>query len=562
MFALRLFCGEYQDAILIKTDRILTATRDLINLKIDRINREYISTLQNKKGATRNPVLESLEIIAKCFYKNPEVEHNELVDLISPAINSYLNGSEIDFLIDYLANNAFLIKSERVDEDAVLKKKKYYYNITYQSLIEHIISESIYHEIKVGSLDQIPKILHETMIQPLDFSSKAESFNPFEIMPNQKIIQNIINNLLIETDKLIGEDNFLSEGFDEWEIKMLQLTALSNAPNSLAKKYKSKVDKLFHSGFANLSYVLEYLILPSSYSAESFFGAEYLHETLTNLPSVFERDKTWSGLDMYELGKLDKLERFRYPNETTEVVFKELGIGKPILFKWSLHNERPLVFAWGLSTINQELRNNLRVALTGWAIKNPSEFLFLLKKIFGCNDPQIQEDLASIMLGVASRLKDKGKIKELAIWSIQNIFNHLEIHRNILVRQGFRAIVERAFQFGVVSNNEVEKCRPKPMQTITLLPLEPNLVSTGQGECYPIVHDLAWYVIGKSYDDFLEYPDSMHGGLKDNDCPEAKNLLNQYRVAYNDQELFASNWGMSAGIAYIKGLGLTRTEGN
>jgi hypothetical protein len=165
-------------------------------------------------------------------------------------------------------------------------------------------------------------------------------------------------------------------------------------------------------------------------------------------------------------------------------------------------------------------------------------------------------------LGVASRLKDKQAIKEFALWSVENIFNHLDIYRNIIVRQGFRAIVERAFQYGEISIDEVEKCRPKPMQTIFLLPLEINLTSTGQGECYPIVHDLAWYVIKKAFDDFLEYPSAFGDGVKDNDSNEAKALLNEYRAAYDDKKIFASQWAMAAGIAYIKSLGFTRNEGN
>lgn len=560
LLALRLFCEEYKNKSINETDKIVTATRGLINLKIERLNAEFISKLKGKKGATRNPIMDSLEIIATFFYKNQEVEHNQLVDLISPVLKNYLDGSEIDALIDYLADNAFIIRFERTHDDGVLIKRKHYYSITYQSLIEHIISERIYFDIKSGSLNRIPQFLHEVMMRPLDFNLK-DPLSPSEISPNEKIVQNIINNLLLESGKLIGEDNFLTEGFDEREIKKHQLTALSKAPVSVAKTFEAKIDELFKGGYTNLSYVLEYLILPSSYSSDSLFGAEYLHRTLMNL-SVFERDKIWSGLDMYELGKVSELERHRYQYESSNIVFRELGVGKPILFEWNLHNERPLVFAWGLSTIDQELRNDLRVSLTGWAIKNSSEFLLLLKKIFTCNDPQIQEDLASITLGVASRLKDQERIKEFAMWAVENVFNHLDIHRNIIVRQGFRAIVERAFQYGVISSDEVEKCRPKPMQAITLLPLETNLTITDQGECYPIVHDLAWYVIKKAYEDFLEDPSASGDGLKDNDCPEAKALLNEYRLAYNDDNLFASNWAMAAAIAYMRGLGLTRTEGN
>lgn len=547
LFALRLFCNKYQCRTLSETDKIVTATRDLINLKIERMNTEYISSLQKKIDGTRNPILDSLDVISTYFYKNHEIEHNQLSKLIASKTNSYLMTSEINSLIDYFAKNAFLIKSQRIDKSEVLYKKKYYYNITYQSLIEYIISERIYCNIRDGSITRIPQFLHQAIMQPLDFYVSDH----FDIAPNQKIIQNIVNNLLLETGKLIGDDDFLIEGFDEWDIKQLQLTAISNAPTSIAINYKAKINKLFHSGYKNLFYVLQYLILPSSYSSDTVFGAEYLHQTLMKL-SVFERDKIWSGLDKHEMKKLG-LANYHYQYKTNKVIFRELGV-EPILYKSSLHNERPLVFAWELSTIDQELRNDLRVSLTDWAIKCPSEFLLLLKKMSKCNDPQIQEDLASIMLGVASRLKDKMKIKELALWSIENIFNHLDIHRNIIVRYGFRAIVERAFQHGVISNDEVEKSRPKPMKSFSFLPLERNLTITVEGECYPIVHDLAWYVIKDAYDNFLDSSST--------DCPKSETLLNEYRKKYNDKSIVARNWGIAAGIAYIRSLGFTRTNGN
>lgn len=556
LLSLRLFCEEYQNRSITETDKISTATRDLINLKIDRLNNEFISKLKSKKSSIRNPIMDSLEIISKFFYKKREVEHNQLVSLISPELKNYLDGSEIDSLIEYLVNNAFLIRFERVDNEGIFKKSKHYYSITYQSLIEHIISENIYYDIKSGSLNRIPQFLHNPMIRPFDFNQK-ESFGPFEISPNEKIIQNIIINSLIESGRLIGEDNFLTEGFDELEIKKYQLKAISRAPNSVAKNFKEKIDIFFHNGYDSLSQVLEYLILPSSSSAESVFGANYLHQTLMNF-SVFERDKIWSGLDRSETAKLSPSARQNYHYRKS--VFRELGFSKPVLFEWNLHDERPLVFAWGLSSIDQQLRSDLRVSLTNWAIKAPTEFLNLLEKIFHCNDPQIQEDLASITLGVASRLKDKEEIKKLALWSIDNIFNHLNVHRNIIVRQGFRAIAERAYQYDVISVDEVEKCRPKPIQKIALLPIERNLTLKSEGACYPIVHDLAWYVIKNAYKDFLEHPSLIGDELKDNNCLEAKKLLNTYKNYYNEDNISIVNWVMGAAIAYIKSLGFTRLE--
>lgn len=557
LLALRLFCDEYKNRSLSEADQIVTATRDLINLKIERINKEFVSSLGRKVGATRNPILDALSTIADYFYSNPEIEHRELVDLITPKLSSYFNAMDIDSLIDYLAQNAFLIRYERVDGSKVLKNKKYFYSITYQSLIEHIISEEIYHQIRAGSLSRIPEFLHRPMA-----ASIGEAVDPLATRPNQRIIQNIVNNLLAETGQLIGENNFLTEGFDSDEITRMQLTAINQMPPAIAKKFKPFVDAFIQSGYMKFSFVIEFLILPSSYSQGSTFGAEYLHDWLSGMSSAFERDKIWSGFDRHELGTLSEDEKFRYQHEIYGILFNGPLRTAPELFEWNLHNDRPLVLAWGLSTIDQELRHNLRVTLTGWAIKKPSEFLLLLKKIFPCNDPQIHEDLASIALGVASRVKEKADLEPLAQWALENVFSHLDIHRNIIVRQGFRAIVERAYQAGAISDEVVKQCRPMPMTEVLLLPLEQNLETGGRGECYPIVHDLAWYVLGDSYDNFLELPSSSHDGLTDNDCPEGKALLDQYRNLYGEPDLFAYGWALGAAIAYIRGLGFTRETGN
>jgi len=564
LFALRLFCEQYKNSTLTKRDRIVTATRDLLNIKIEKINQEFLLTLQNKKGKTRNPIVEALEAIAKYFYLHVEIEHNYLVKLIQKIVQNYLDNSEIDLLIDYLANNGFLVQSVRIeDEDnGTLKKKKYLYNITYQSIIEHIISAKIAHDIKSGLINEIPPILHNGTIKPLDFNPK-DALNTHDKTLNQKNIQNIVDDLFIETGQLIGDNNFLTERFSKKEVFEMQMEALKITPKELAQKYKSEVDAMFFGGFKKQFQILKLLILPSSYTAESVYGAEYLHSILMNQPSVFERDKLWSGLDNYEKRNFDYEDNLRYTHENNTLIFDELGIGKLYLSEFHLHNELPLVFAWGLSTIDQKLRNSLRVALTGWAIKQPNEFLLLLNKIFECNDPQIQEDLASIMLGVASRLKDKSEINGLALWSIKNIFNHLDIYRNVIVRQGFRMIVERAYQFDLVKKNELLLSRPKPTQTISLLPLKSKLNTIDRGdECYPIVYDLAWYVIEKAYDDFLEHPSVSRNTLKDNDCKEAKTLLDEYRKTADGNGLYANNWTMSVAIAYIRNIGFTRTQGN
>ena len=559
LFALRLFCDEYRNRNISGSDQILLIERDLINSKINRINQEFCISV--KIGKTRNPVLDALEIISNFFYANIEIEHDQLIGILKPSLSNYLSITKIDLLADFLSTNGFLIRFEKEDNTGFLKNHRIYYNITYQSLIEHILIENALFDITNGRLNYIPKLFKRGMIAPLD-DNPQDFVNPLGKPYNARIIQSIVNRVFDETGRLIGDGDYLVEGFKNKEIFEMRMEALSRAPIELAIQYKSQIDKMFFGGYKTQFLVLKHLILPSSYSFRNYFGAEYLHQILINQPSVFERDKLWSGLDRYETRTMNEMETWEYAIENNTRVFDEIGLGHLYLSEWSKHNERPLIYAWGLSTINQQLRNKLRIALTEWAIKNPSEFLLLLDKIFCCNDPQIQEDLASVMLGVASRLKKKMKTKALAKWSLTNIFSNLEAHRNIIVRQGFRTIVERAFQYGVIRQEDVKLCRPNPIKNVTLIPLDLDYLKSPKEEFYPIVHDLAWYVIEKSYHDFLEYPSAISGRTKSNDCKEAQDLVRKYWKKYNIKGLYAHGWAMAAAIGYIKSIGFTRTKGN
>jgi len=563
LFALRLFCEEYKNSSLNESSSIKTATNELLNLKINRLNKEYLSSIDNRKGITRNPISDTLEIISQYFYQNNEIEHNELVQILLPTIGIYLDRTEIDLLIDYLSNNGILIRIEKIYKKGVINKKKYFYLITYQSIIEHLITESVVAEIVDGTLSEIPELLHQGMVKPLDDlnSTLTTTFITPNRSSNQRIIQDIVNRTFYYTGKLIGEQKFLTKGFNQKEIFELQLEALINAPYDLAEKNKERIDKLFLGGHEDLYNVLVHLIFPSSSNSENYFGAEYLHNILYNQISAFERDQLWSGLDKYERRKFADIDNWNYNRYNIKRAFEQIDNGNYYISSFAKHNEMPLVFAWGLSTIYQELRVSLRKAICQWAIDNPQEFLLLLNKIFNCNDPQIQEDLASIMLGVASKLKDTESIKKLAKWSLDNVFSNLHKHRNVIVRQGFRSIVERANQNKLLSLSETKKSRPKKIDKIVLLDLDKEVIKSPKEEIYPIGHDLAWYVIKKAYDNFLEYPSSLAEDLKDNDCKEARHLLDQYKIKYKVR-LYAYFWTMAAAIAYIKEIGFKRTSGN
>ena len=556
LFALRLFCEEYKGQTIATDDMLVTATMELLNLKVERINREFIASLNERKGVTQQPMFDALLLIAESFYSKAEIEHSELRAALLKKVADVLSGTEVDILLDFFVQHGILIRTTRRDDSLVLAKSKSFYRITYQSIIEHILSEKIYNDIKEQQISVIPDILHGGIAEPSDI---PREYDPWETAPNQQIIQSILNRLFVEAGNLFGEDDFLIKGFSPEKVIEMQMEVLRSAPYEKAISYKDKVDALFFGGPESQYLVLKHLILPSARSAECAFGSEYIHNILLGQPSAFERDKLWSGLDGFEQTN-DEAKSY---NNNLSDIFDEYDGATIGLLGFENHNETPLLYAWGLTNISQALRSSLRGALTSWAIKRPGEFLKLLDKVFFCNDPQLQEDLASVALGISGVLSDKEQLRLLANWAIENIFDKKNIHRNVIVRQGFRAVVEKAGLMKAITPAVVQNARPAPLADIELIDLTAKVLSKPGDESYPIVHDLAWYVIKDAYHNFLEHPSGFSGGKEDNDCPEAKALLDIYRKKYRIDDIYSHSWAMAAAISYINGtLGLTRKKGN
>lgn len=563
LLALRLFCEEYKGRKLASKDHVETASAQLLNLKIDRLDQEFARTPGLYVGKARDPVRDSLAAMAQYFYSQVNVEHNELVGMLKSQPVSYLGDDEIDLLVDQLVHKGILVRSLKEDSSGLIKKKIREYYITYQSIIEHVLSGQITKEIENGTLEAIPKYLHQPMVRPLD----GKGLDIDNLSPNWRIIQEIVNTFFIKHQKLIGENDFLTKGFDEKGVQELQLEALVVAPVDLAARYKERIDRMFLSGGEDLLFLMRHLIIPSTQRSESFFGAKYLHEMLLKQPNVFERDKLWSGLDRFELTEHypDSLanEYYTYVHEQYNVKSVLMQTNSMLhLSQYDKHDQMPLVYAWCLTNIDREFRESLRQALAEWALTQPTEFRRLLDKMINVDDPQILEDLAVVCLGVAGKLKDKEALRNLARWAIKHVFNKRTKYRSSIVRHGFRAIVERAYQFGVISEDEVATARPSLLPNLDLLPLNEGALKSPSREIYPIVHDLAWYVIKRAYDSFLELPVMTEGKVTDKNSNEGKTLLARHAEKNDFSIIHSHEWTMASALHFIEMLGFNRTTGN
>lgn len=547
LYALRLFCELYEGQTLTADSDILTAERDLLNEKIHRIERDF-RNIKNA-GQFRAPVRDAIETFSEVFYNQAEMEHNELFSLLNSGSLSYLQKEDVENVIEYLVNNGFLSKSEIPIGTSILRKNKISYSLTYQSIMELIMSERYTAGIVAGELLELP----EHLISTTELSGNEGS------LVKERIVQQIVNSLFHDHGKLIGRNNFLTGGLDPATVHQLQTRALIQAPPDVAETYKTNINTLYFKDHKSRYFAFSNLIFPSAISAGNFFGAEYLHGLLMQQPTAVDRDKIWLGLDrldIHQLGEPDSRKFYRYDLSN---VIDPYGEGPLHLPEFALHNEYPLIYGWALSTLDQSLRARLRISLTDWAIRQPHEFKLLLDKLFPVNDPQIQEDLASIALGVVSQLKDKDSLKELAEWALSHVFVAPGSHPNIIVRMGFRVVVEKAHLAGALSVEDIEKARPHKVDELVFIPVDKDALETGDEEIYPIVHDLAWYVIERSFDDFMDY-----GSVEPETDP--KNAREHFLKAYLDHlglgHLNAYSWAISSAIAYMKSLGFSRTKDN
>ena len=561
LFALRLFCEEYKNQNLDELVNVETTVQKLLNLKVERLNAEFIWDIGDSTAVSETSLIDGLSTISKVFYENGSIAHKQLVHILCKDVDAFFTPETATSLIQFLANNGVLTKYETLDKKGVLEKRTRNYSITYQSIIETLISEEIYQNIKTGNENEIPDILFRPIAIPVHQPLK-KLFGHRTIAPNQQIIRNLVSRIFNEQRKLIGEENFLIDGFSKEQILDLQLMALRKAPKALAQKYDPFAKSLFFENYEVRFKVIKELIIPSAKGRGEYFNANWLHEILIAQPNAFERDKLWSDLDNEEMNGFRESERFIYKaNYTLRKLLTDYAIDNPSVSRCAKHDEFPLILAWGLSTIDRELREKISSTLTSWSIHNPKEYKRLLNKIFNCNDPQIQEDLASVMLGVASRLKKNEGILELANWALDTVFNNLHQHRNVNVRQGFRSIVERAYQFGLISKKQVGLARPRPIAVFKFINLDTDYLRKACREYYPIVHDLSWYVIEKAHQNFLTNYEAKNDIEKKSVTPENQ-FLNRYRKNYGASDIYPRSWAMSAALYYIKQLGLTRTNGS
>lgn len=531
--AIRLFAQQYKNKDLATlTEPVTTGLGGLLNYKISLLEAEFTASPHLAFPSSLQLAKRGLLSVCRQLQVQSSLEHDALCEHLVTELRGRITLNQATLMLDGYANHGLILQQPE-QQTGILTTPTRQVSLAYQQpLIDYLQASEATEYIRQSGDKRVPVSLRRRDPNALYLTATA---------------------LLSDHGIMVGEDGYWVEDLGAERLADIQYTALANAPSAVVSAYLPKAIAHFQQGVRERNTVLSEFVLPNVHRPNVEIVLPLVHEVLSSFPSVFARDLFWSGPAAQEgsrvrsVGQLLSQQQLRPHDVATGL---------------------PLLFAWSLTTVNNTYREHARRELSHWGSANPAAFVQLLELVFVVGDPQMQEDLAAVMLGVTSLLTQPSPHgQQLADWILRTIFAPDRISEllNSVVRAHARAAIERAVALGNCTEEEAGPARPPYPTNSALLPLklsdeeEQSAERIGyfsDDERFPIVHDLAWYVLKKSYEGFLDLKTEGRSRKK----AQGYILLADYERHYQ-QEIGAYEFAMSAALAYISSLGYNRATG-
>lgn len=515
-FSLKLFCENYEDHTINNSEKISVTINKLLACKIDRIDTEINKMLNNKWSQNQYIIRSLLLCLVDNLISNSKnkIEQEEIINILKNNSKTCdLDQSTKVKILECLCNYGLIYSRIEENKDDLLAVPKVYYEITYQTLIDYLLSIKLTNiEFRINK--EFPKIL-ESRIGAQQLLSLY---------------------LLEERGILIGLNDVWFDYYDKYELLKLQLFAISNVTIEKALEYKTYVSKLFKSNTKNLRTVVNNLVMNVSKIPNHPFNGMFVHEILMEYKTPVDRDIIWSSPEIM-------------PYTSEEIWYGQ----NPCICTANLkgltiednYDGLPLVYAWTLTNLDNRIRENSKNELTKWGIENPNEFVKLLKISYKTNDPQMQEDLLLCTVGIISSRKiDDSSLKELSEWILENIFdvNKIQDNKNAIIRFAGRVILEDAFKKGLICTNEVNLARPPyKLNKEIYIEMNKDVIDKGEDSYTPIIGDLGWYVIDNAFKGFFEYDKELTEEEKKERLKSQKDIIEFFKKMINGERNFDDN---------------------
>ena len=191
---------------------------------------------------------------------------------------------------------------------------------------------------------------------------------------------------------------------------------MTNVDEDISGKYAEWLRELMGRNAYALSLTVNKIVFPLAREREHPLGSTLLDQCLSAFDKSADRDVIWSvpsklnANDGYPWIRFDDIE---YMNESYKLENTDCFDGMP------------LIWAWGLTSVDNGQRTMARQEITKWGIEQPEEFYKLFEHFVDVNDIQAKTDIFAIAMAITHVCrKNYLYLKLISKWIYRNIFQY------------------------------------------------------------------------------------------------------------------------------------------
>lgn len=503
--AVKLFCDIYKGTNVENIDNNTTVITKLFRKKIELLEDRFNKQIKkDSKGNVHTILCE----IAELFAAKENLSEKELTERLSGTITNHLSE-----LLEFLEEEGFIYSFRRQKDD--FSPALTYYSWGMQPAFDYLISRKLF-----DAIDRDEKIDIEytsgiyEMLSLIVIEEKGKLL--FKI-PNIKIADEVAFDLVCYT--------------------------LSSASVNTVAPYREYFKNLLGYSVHQFRELVNHVVIPVSMVEGHPLGAELLDEFLREFKSSAERDIWWS---------IPGYLRDNYNAEwraNSEINFEDITLSENDTSETS-----PLILAWSLSSVNNEIRQRSRMELITWGINHSDEFWKLFVRMADLDDDQILEDIFAVAYGIAlDQFATEEYINGASKWAQANVFSPVGLKRyeNSAIRYYSGSIVKIAISRKIEKETLKEVITPPFSYELELPELALEAISAERMGGYKAIdYDLSRYVL-------CDYLDGFFRTNYKKKALESDSLafIEKYKSKYNIDDLHVDGLIISMAYEYLKNHG-------
>lgn len=457
--SVKLFCDIYRGKNVEKIENITTIITALFKKKIELMEFKY--NQKENLRSSQNLIYNTLCEVAPLFIDKVDLSFDEIKSGVG--IN---RDEELEKIVEFLKEEGYIYSFTLKKVDFCPVETRYSWGI--QPAFDYLMAQKLYESLLKG------EIIGES------YSTGIYQMLALIVLENDRKFLFDYNNIEIDNGLMFE----------------LVCFSLANVSVKIAEEFRDYLKKIIKNSVAQFREIINNVVIPVCKAESHPLGGMFIDEILRDFESPAERDIWWS-IPSYLRNNYRASWRAH-----SELKFEEIN-----LEAFDLPYDAPLIIAWSLSSVNNDIRSESRMKLTKWGMKNMDGFWKLFIHMSDVNDEQILEDMFSIAYGIAlNPLVQIDYLKNASLWMIDNIFSEKGLMRyeNSALRYYATGIVKVAIVKGLIEESNKLIITPPYDYKSKLMEVDIEAIKAKRMEGYESIdYDLARYVLCDHLDGFF-----------------------------------------------------------